>query len=179
VLPDGTIHLGRYGRLEVAGKTIEDIEGLVRAMVQAQSPDAGLIMVRLVTRQSKVYYILGEVNAPGAFPLCGRETVLDGILAAGGLSDRASRRAIILNRPTHPDSCRVVLPICYNEIVQLGDTTTNYQLQPGDRVFVPSRSHREELLPWLNKGKHECSPCQRPAVGCGGRELPIVQQELP
>src|SRR5207244_3519626 len=83
------------------------------------------------TRVSKVYYVLGEVNAPGSFTLSGRETVLDGILAAGGLNERASRRNIILSRPTHPDSCRVVLPICYYEIVQLGDTSTNYQLAPG------------------------------------------------
>src|SRR4029453_9400152 len=59
--------------------------------------------VRLGTRDSKVYYVLGEVNAPGAFPLRGRETVLDGIVAAGGLNSNASRNNIILSRPTHPD----------------------------------------------------------------------------
>ena len=50
----------------------------------------------------------------GSFALQGRETVLDGIIAAGGLNDKASRNNIILSRPTPPDGCRLVLPICYS-----------------------------------------------------------------
>ena len=84
--------------------------------------------------------MLGEVGTPGAFPLQGRETVLDGIIAAGGLNGKASRTNIILSRPSHPDSCRTVLAICYPEIVQLGDTSTKfYQLHPGDRIYVATR----------------------------------------
>ena len=49
------------------------------------------------------------------------------------------------SRPTSPDSCRIVLPVDYNAIVQLGDTTTNYQIRAGDRVFVPTRSMWEDL----------------------------------
>ena len=46
-------------------------------------------------------------------------------------------------------------PVCYQQITQLGDTTTNYQLQPGDRVFVPSKGTLEGLLP---------QRCQSPAA---------------
>jgi protein involved in polysaccharide export with SLBB domain len=160
VLPDGTIQLGRYGQIIVAGKTIAQIETEVRAQILAQEKEAGPITVRLVTRVSKVYYVLGEVNAPGAFPLQGRETVLDAILAAGGLNDKASRKFITLSRPTPPDGCRVVLPVCYNEIVQIGDTSTNYQIANGDRIFVPTRGHDD-----CGK-KKVCPPCGRPQVPC-------------
>lgn len=162
ILLDGTINLGTYGHLLVAGKTIPEIEIAVRAAVEAKTKDAGPITVRLVTRVSKVYYVLGEVNAPGSFPVQGRETVLDAILAAGGLTDRASRRNIILTRPTTPDGCRVILPICYREIVQLGDTSTNYQIAPGDRIFVPTRTFWEELL----RNHEKCSSCDRPQTAC-------------
>jgi polysaccharide export outer membrane protein len=165
VLPDGTIHLGRYGSVVVAGQTVNEIEAMVRDAVRAQEPNAGPIIVRVVTRVSKVYYVLGEVNAPGAFTLNGRETVLDGILAAGGLNDRASRRDIILSRPTRPDGCRVVLPVCYSEIVQLGDTTTNYQLAPGDRIFVPTRASHKGWGPFQKK-EPECPPCGGPQTAC-------------
>jgi polysaccharide biosynthesis/export protein len=164
VLPDGTIQLGRYGQILVAGKTIAQIEADVRSQVEGQTKDAGPITARLVTRVSKVYYVLGEVNAPGAFPLQGRETVLDAIIAAGGLNDRASRKFITLSRPTHVDSCRVVLPICFNEIVQLGDTATNYQIAAGDRIFVPTRSHDD------CGRKKVCPPCGRPQVPCPAPE---------
>ncbi len=156
VMPDGTIELGKYGRLQVVGKTVEEIEAAVKGQVEAQTKDAGVITVRVVTRTSKVYYVLGEVNAPGAYQLSGRETVLDAVLAAGGLTDRASRDKIILDRPTPPDSCRLVLPVCWSEIVQLGDTSTNYQITTGDRVYVPARTFWEDL-------------CSKPSCPCGSR----------
>jgi protein involved in polysaccharide export with SLBB domain len=176
VMPDGTINLGRYGRIFVAGKTVDDVEMAVRTFVEAQAKngkdkDVGPITVRVVTRVSKVYYVLGEVNAPGALVLNGRETVLDGILAAGGLTDRASRRNIILSRATKPDGCRVVLPICYREIVQLGDTSTNYQLLSGDRIFVATRTFCEELF----HSKPECAPCGGPQRACPLAPDPHVQ----
>lgn len=171
ILPDGAINLGRFGRLLVAGKTVDEVEADIRATVAAQLKDqakeAGTITVRLVNRVSKVFYVLGEVNTPGAFPLAGRETVLDAILIAGGLNDRASRRNIILARPTPPNGCRVVLPICYSEIVQLGDTSTNYQIAPGDRIYIPSRAIREDC--WSGDKKN-CPPCGRPQVPCGAVE---------
>jgi protein involved in polysaccharide export with SLBB domain len=166
ILPDGKIDLGEYGRVLVAGKTVEAVEAAVQAIVQAKTPEAGQINVRLVGRNSKVFYVLGQVNAPGSFPLQGRETVLDGIVAAGGLNTRASRSNIILSRPTVPDGCRVVLPVCYRQIVQLGDTTTNYQLQPGDRVYVPSMSFWESTCGEDKDEKNGCSPCTRPQRAC-------------
>lgn len=179
ILPDGSINLGRYGRLIVSGKTVEEIEAMIRGTVALQiGRDPGFITVRIVTRDSKVYYVLGEVNSPGAFQLKGRETVLDAILAAGGLNERASRQNILLSRPTPPDSCRLVLPVCYREIVQLGDTTTNYQIAPGDRVFVPSRTHRELMHP----GKFGCGLCERKHVPCPlgheGANLPPIPGKL-
>jgi polysaccharide biosynthesis/export protein len=160
VLPDGTINLGKYGLLQVMGKTVQEIEAMVKSAVQAQTKDAGFITVRLVARQSKVYYVIGEVNSPGAFPLQGRETVLDGIMQAGGLTANGSRDNIILTRPTRPNCPRIVLPVCWKNIVQLGDTSTNYQLAPGDRIFVPSRTCLESI-PLLNRHADQ-NPCCGP-----------------
>ena len=124
------------------------------------------ITVRLINRASKVYYVLGEVNAPGAFPLSGRETVLDAIVAAGGLTRRASENNIILSRPTPPDSCRVVLPVCYPQVVQLGDTTTNFQVRAGDRIYVPSKTMLEDLCGGRRGKKGRCEPCDKPQFPC-------------
>ncbi len=164
VLPDGTIDLGKYGRPSVAGMTIQDIERVVNKAVKSQSKEAGVISVRLVNRVSKVYYVIGEVNTPGAFPLQGRETVLDGIIAAGGLNGKASRRNIILVRPSQPDACRTVLAICWPEIVQLGDTATNYQLRPGDRIYVSTRGFFEGFSDFCHKPP--CVTCTGPHRAC-------------
>ncbi|MFM7150840.1 MAG: polysaccharide biosynthesis/export family protein, partial [Gemmataceae bacterium] len=159
VLQDGTIPLGRLGRMQVAGKTIEQIETEINAKIRATGLENSQVSARLVSRDSKVFYVLGEVNAPGTFPLRGRETVLDALLCAGGLSSNASRCQIILTRPTSPCSCRIVLPVDYNGIVQLGDTTTNYQIRAGDRIFVPSKSLWTDLHALFH-------PQRNPPVGC-------------
>jgi protein involved in polysaccharide export with SLBB domain len=163
VQPDGTIDLGKYGRPVVAGRTVPEIEAEVQRRVkEAEKGAGGAVQVRILNRNSKVYYVLGEVNAPGAFPITGRETALDGIVAAGGLTRRASEGRIIISRPSPPNGCRTVLPVCYPQIVQLGDTTTNYQLQPGDRIYVPSRTLWEDLNP--------CPP--KPTCSCSGPQVP-------
>lgn len=165
VLVDGTIDLGRYGRIVVAGRTIEQIEALVQEAIDAVEREPAPINVRLVNVQGALFYVLGEVNAPGAYPLIGRETVLDALMSAGGLTDRASRCDIILARPSLPDSCRSVLPVCYDHIVQLGDTTTNYQIMPGDRIFVASRSCCDGFTPDCLKAP--CAVCCRMQCACG------------
>ena len=169
ILPDGTIDLGKYGRPVVAWKTVPQVEAEIRRSIEAQSKDKALaaVTVRLIGRESKVYYVLGEVNAPRAYPLAGRETVLDGILTAGGLTRQADAKRVIVSRPSKPEGCRVVLPVCY-QIVQLGDTSTNYQLQPGDRIYVPSQSPFDGLL--RSKKKAACGPCHGPQVPCVGAD---------
>ncbi|MFL5330735.1 MAG: polysaccharide biosynthesis/export family protein [Gemmataceae bacterium] len=157
ILPDGSIDLGKYGRPVVAGKTLPDIEVQIKDAVRAD------VTVRLISRVSKVFYVLGEVNAPGAFPIAGRETALDAIIIAGGITRRANEKAIILSRPSAPCNCRTVMPICYPRIVQLGDTTTNYQLLPGDRIYVPSKRWYDDLCKRFHK---DCDPCSKPQKPC-------------
>jgi polysaccharide export outer membrane protein len=169
VLQDGTIELGPFGRVQVAGKTPEEIEREVQAIINEKAKDAGRIRVSLVGRQSKVFYVLGEVNSPGAYPLSGRETVLDAIIAAGGLTDAADAGGVTYTQPSLPGECRMVLPVCYREIVQLGDTSTNYQVAPGDRIYVPSMTLCKQLTELLQRSPQpECPPC-------GGAHFPCQQ----
>lgn len=177
VFADGTVDLGPFGRVVVAGRSLEQAEAIIEQqilhMLQQQhlncgtgrSPDVApdcndiAINVRLLEPVHR-FYVLGEVNTPGAYPLTGNETVLDAIVAAGGLTNSANPCKILLARPTDPGECRVTLPVCYREIVQIGNTATNYQLQPNDRIFVASRSFIDELCFWRAK-----KPCER-CAGC-------------
>jgi polysaccharide export outer membrane protein len=167
VKPDGTITLGKYGWVIAAGKTVPELQAEVQSLVESQTEEApGPIVARLLGWESKVYYVLGEVNSPGAYPYSGRETVLDALVAAGDLTDRANRHNIILSRPSAPDDCRTVLPICYNQIVQLGDTSSNYQIMPGDRLFVASMTFWDDIRQTLCPRRFDTCP------GCSRRQVP-------
>jgi len=162
---DGKIDLGAYGRLFVSGMTLENAEKLVQTTIKAKTRDAGEVRLRLLTAESKTYFVLGEVNAPGEFTLTGRESVLNGIVRAGGLTSGADVSKILVSRPTKPCECRKVMPVCYRNIVQIGDTSTNYQLQPGDRVFIPKRPWWQVVREAFGC-KKECDRCDSPQNGC-------------
>lgn len=169
---DGMIELGDYGRVMVAGLTTTQVQNMVQTRVasretarrqtriaqtevtQASHVEGGLpnevpadygLSVRLVSKENGHYYVMGEVNAPGSYALVGAETVLDAIIAAGGLSDGANEHQIILTRPQLDGRPRQILPVCYQQILQLGDVSTNYQLLPGDRLYVPSFTLWEDV----------------------------------
>lgn len=175
VMADGTVDLGGFGRVVVSGLTLEDAKRLIETRIVDAGGEPTQISIRLIEPQ-QVYYVLGEVSAPGAYPLVGSETVLDAILTAGGLTDRASPCDLILVRPTAPPSCRVTLPICYQAITQLGDTTTNYQLQPGDRVFVATRTLCEELMFW--RARRGCPRCDGRQCPCPSPEAAAYQNPI-
>lgn len=208
VLADGTLDLGPYGRVIVAGRDLEQTESLIEQQIAyqmrqqeadckqfisdqdsdsvQQEPlpddcDAIAVNVRLLDPVDR-FYVLGEVNAPGAYPLSGSETVLDAIVSAGGLTSSANPCQILLARPTDPCECRVTLPVCYREIVQMGNTATNYQMQPGDRVFVASRSCLDELMFW--RGSRPCERCSGCNRACRNPEyvtakpMPIVDNAM-
>lgn len=167
---DGKIDLGPYGRLYVAGMSLEEAEKLVQTTIKTKTRDAGAVRLRLLTAESKTYFVLGEVNAPGEFTLTGRESVLNGIVRAGGLTSNADVGKILLSRPTKPCDCRKVLPVCYRNIVQIGDTSTNYQIQPGDRIFIPKRSWWESFAQAVGCSKG-CDPCDMPQQLCPAQPL--------
>ena len=128
---------------------------------------ANKISARIVNWDSKRIYVLGEVNSPGSFVYLGSETVLDAILEAGGLTANANQHQIIVARPSNCNDCRTVMQVCYDQLVQLGDTSTNYQLRPGDRVFVPTLTFAEDLKRSLKLNKNDrCPRCAKCPKGC-------------
>jgi polysaccharide export outer membrane protein len=69
-------------------------------------------------------------------PITGNETVLDAISQIGGLSQLSSQN-IWIARPAPADfGCEQILPVDWDAITQGASTATNYQIMPGDRVFI-------------------------------------------
>jgi polysaccharide export outer membrane protein len=142
VQPDGTIDLDFFGDLYVAGLTIDEVEAKLdaRFTAEAMRQDIGGTVqssVRLLDgAHSKRYYVLGTVSNQGSFPITGNETVLDGILQAGLRAHSLPEKASLV-RPHPAGGPDQVFAIDWCGITQRGDTTTNYQLLPGDRIIVP------------------------------------------
>ncbi|MGC8640326.1 MAG: polysaccharide biosynthesis/export family protein [Isosphaeraceae bacterium] len=108
-----------------------------RAVLIKDFKDCDRVFVDVTAYNSKNYYVLGDVAAPGRLPITGNETVLDAIQFAGGLLPTAAPQNIRLVRPAPPGACcEQTLPVNLAAIMSGGDSTTNYQLMPGDRIVV-------------------------------------------
>ena len=137
--PDGTINLGTYGTVYVTGLTLEQAKAAIEKHL-AQHLDAPLVSVDVFSYNSKVYYVVTEGAGFGdqiaRFPVTGNETVLDAVSQINGLS-RLSSKDIWIARPAPSGvGCDQILPVDIDAILKGGSTATNYQVLPGDRVFI-------------------------------------------
>jgi protein involved in polysaccharide export with SLBB domain len=140
VRPDGTIGLGMYGSVFVAGMTLGQVKCVVENHLSAYLVDPQ-ISVDVFAYNSRKIYIIADGAGYGQqvipLPATGGETVLDAIARVQGLPAVASLKKIWVARPSpagHP--CSQVLPVDWKAITMAGRTETNYQLLPGDRIYI-------------------------------------------
>ncbi|HEX4589795.1 MAG TPA: polysaccharide biosynthesis/export family protein [Gemmataceae bacterium] len=143
VRPDGTIGLGVYGQVYLAGLTLDQAKAAVEVQLSRYlyRPEVSL---DVGAYNSKVCYVISDGAGNGEqvvpLPITGSETVLDAVGKVGGLSPVASKKRIWVSRPA-PPGCGPdqVLPVDWVSVTQRGQTATNYQVLPGDRVYVMSQ----------------------------------------
>ena len=84
---------------------------------------------------SKQFYILGEVMGTGQYPLIKHLTVLQAFALAGGFTEWASKKEIILLR--QEDGQDKIYRINYKNIVKGKDLSQNIKLKADDTIIVP------------------------------------------
>jgi polysaccharide export outer membrane protein len=137
--PDGTVNLGTYGTVHVAGMTIAEAKTAVEEQLKNYL-EQPRVSVDVFAFNSKVYYVITEGAGQGdtlvRVPITGNETVLDALAQVNGLS-RLSSKNIWIARPAPGGvNCDQILPVSWAEITKEGATATNYQVLPGDRIFI-------------------------------------------
>jgi polysaccharide export outer membrane protein len=136
--PDGFITLGSYGRVYVNGLTIDESRDAIEFQLSKQL-EHPQVAVDVFSYNSKCYYVIFQSSALGeqvlTFPYTGNEDVLRAIGNTSGLTPNASKRLWVA-RPVKNSNKPVILPVDWVAVTAYADASTNYQLLPGDRVFV-------------------------------------------
>jgi protein involved in polysaccharide export with SLBB domain len=136
--PDGRVNLGTYGSVYVAGRTIEEARTAVETQL-SNFLDNPKVVVDIFAYNSKKYYIVTQGGGLGdnvtTAPITGNETVLDAISIVGGISQVSSTK-IWIARPARSGDCEQILPVDWEAISRGAATATNYQLMPGDRLYI-------------------------------------------
>jgi polysaccharide export outer membrane protein len=135
---DGYITLGSYGRVYINGLSIDECREAIEFHL-SKALEHPQIAVDVYSYNSKEYYVIFQSAAQGeqvlVFPYTGNETVLKAIANCNGLTPNASKR-IWVARPVGNSHKPVILPVDWVAVTAYGMPQTNYQLLPGDRVFV-------------------------------------------
>jgi polysaccharide export outer membrane protein len=132
---NGDIELPFIGKLQIAGKTLSEIKVDLDSTLKNYVADAS-ITVRMVNNYVS---IIGEVNAPGRFPLTKDYfNVFEVLSMAGDLKDYSDRQKLQLIRQTQNGPIVKEFSLSDRSIL----TSELYYLMPNDIIYVQPRKGR-------------------------------------
>ena len=129
VRPDGKITMPLIGEIQAAGQTPMQLTKALAELLTKyiNNPD---VTVFVTDVRSKKYYILGEVNRAGPFPLVTPTTVLEALGNAGGFREFANTKKIKILRGDK------VFNFNYNDVTRAKHMEQNIYLENGDKIIV-------------------------------------------
>jgi polysaccharide biosynthesis/export protein len=136
VRPDGKISTPLVEDMVAVGKTpsqlARDIEKVLGEYVR--SPQINVIVTQPTSAFSQIK-VIGQVVRPQSIPYRDGLTVLDAVLAVGGLAPFAAGNRAKVVRNDHGKSAEIKVKI--SDLVDDGDMRQNIALQPGDVIVIP------------------------------------------
>jgi protein involved in polysaccharide export with SLBB domain len=152
--PDGYISYPMVGAFKVTGLTITEVKEQLIGMLQPHIPNLWVTVVLLKARPINIQ-VLGEVKTPGKYSIQQGTTAMQVIAQAGGLTEKADRENIALNRSTGAVSINM-------KAISEGDLTSDAVLQDGDTIIVNKGVIRVAVMGEVVKpGVYEVLPGSR------------------
>jgi polysaccharide biosynthesis/export protein len=136
VRPDGKISTPLVEDMVAVGKTpsqlARDIEKSLSEYVK--SPKVNVVVMSAMSIYSQVK-VIGQVKMPQSLPFRDGMTVLDAVLAVGGLGQFAAGNRAHLVRTENGKQTEIKVKL--DSLVNNGDMKQNLPLKPGDVLVVP------------------------------------------
>ena len=134
VRSDGKISLPLIDEIQAAGLTPLQLKEklTVRLKEFIDNPSVSVIVTEA---NSQKVYVSGEVKTPGVYQLRGETTLLQVIPMAGGFTEWADQKKVLIIRKEGEKDRRIV--VNYKKIVSGEDMSANIVLKPGDTIIVP------------------------------------------
>ncbi len=139
IRPDGKISFESFGEIVAAGKTPAQLAEDIRLEIVKlyKFTDDNPVDVKISSFQSKVYYVLGQVNQPGPRVYTGRDTLLTAI-SMSDPNPMAWLERVQIIRPSHDKNVEpAIFELNFDRMMAHGDITKNVLLEEGDVIYVP------------------------------------------
>ena len=137
VRPDGKISTPLAEDVQASGKTpsqlARDVEKALSKYIQ--DPVVTIMVIGFVGPYSEQIRVIGQASKPTAMPYRQNMSLVDVMIAVGGLTDFASgNRASIFRRI---DGKQQKLSVRLNDLIRKGDLSANISMRPGDVLVIP------------------------------------------
>ncbi|MEA3410435.1 MAG: polysaccharide biosynthesis/export family protein [Pseudomonadota bacterium] len=134
VRPDGGISFPLAGNLQVAGKTVPEVEAEITRKIRRYIPEA-VVTVSVKTIAGYSVFVIGKVENPGQFTLGRYIDVIQALTLAGGVTPFANEDNISILRRT--GGKEIVFSFDYSDVKKGKNLQQNITLKSGDVVVVP------------------------------------------
>jgi polysaccharide biosynthesis/export protein len=135
VRPDGRISTPLVEDLVALGRNPTDLSRDIEKSLSkyTRDPVVTVVVTNFVGAASEQIRVIGEAARPAAIPYRQKMTLLDVVIAVGGLTDFADGNAAVLVRGGDGKSYGVRL----RDLVKRGDISANVEVRPGDVLIIP------------------------------------------
>lgn len=134
VRTDGNISLPLIREIKAAGLTPLQLEEAITERLKGfyENPNVSVTVMEI---NSFKVYISGEIMKPGVYRLREETTLLQIIPMAGGFTDWAKQKKILIIRKEDGKDKRFTVD--YKKAIKGDDPSSNIILKPGDTIIVP------------------------------------------
>ena len=137
VRPDGKISTPLIEDLVVIGKTLAQVAREVekRLSTYLKDPLATVIVTNFVGPYNQQVRVLGAAAKPQVLPFRASMTVLDVMIAVGGLTDLAAGNKASISRMVGTEQQQFKVRL--DDLIRQGDISANVDMAPGDILIIP------------------------------------------
>jgi polysaccharide export outer membrane protein len=136
VRPDGKISTPLVDELVAQGKTTVEIARDIKKTLTnlVRDPVVTVIVTNFVGPYSEQVRVVGEATRPQALSYKQKMTLLDVMIAVGGLTDFADGNGASITRPSEGGKRYAVR---LKDLIKRGDISANVEMRPGDVLIIP------------------------------------------
>src|SRR5205823_5433150 len=147
VTREGFILIPQVGQVFVSNLTLDQLRdvlfarlGRVYSGVRRGANASTRFDISVANVRANQVYVVGEVTQPGAYQMSSLGTALTALYAAGGITERANMRDIVVQR-----AGKTVATLDLYDYLLRGETRNDIRLETGDVIFVPVHGTRVDL----------------------------------
>jgi polysaccharide export outer membrane protein len=139
VRPDGRITTPLVTDMPAVGKTPSMLQEDVRLQLSQYitDPIVSVIVNKFAGTFSQQVRIVGATEKPASVPYRANMTILDAMIAVGGLSEFASGNRAKLIRFDKSVGKQTEFALRLGDLLKNGDSKANVMLMPGDVIIIP------------------------------------------